>query len=77
VQGSQRNCPDMRKPREKKGFCSGEDRNRTTCKFPGKKPVFQNEAAKNLTRAAASVGFEIVSRKKMQLSRVAERTTIT
>ncbi len=32
----QSNWPDMRKTLGKPGFCSGEDRNRTTYKFPGK-----------------------------------------
>jgi len=54
----------MRKPREKKGVLQRRRQDSNNLQIPRKKPVFQNEAAKNLTRAVASVGFEIVSRKK-------------
>jgi hypothetical protein len=46
----QSNWPEMRKTLGKPGFCSGEDRNRTTYKFPGKLAL-RHHARREIRRA--------------------------
>ncbi len=50
----QSNWPDMQKTLGKPGFCSGEDRNRTTCKFPGKLTL-RHHARREIRRAPISL----------------------
>ena len=50
----QSNWPDMRKTLGKPGFCSGEDRNRTTCKSPGKLAL-RHHARREIRRAPISL----------------------
>ena len=54
VQESQSNWPEMRKTLGKPGFCSGEDRNRTTYKFPGKLTL-RHHARREIRRAPISL----------------------
>ena len=54
VQESQSNWPEMRKTLGKPGFCSGEDRNRTTYKFPGKLAL-RHHARREIRRAPISM----------------------
>ncbi|MEY3173135.1 MAG: hypothetical protein RLZZ436_1049 [Planctomycetota bacterium] len=60
----------------KTGFCSGEDRIRTTYKFPGKNRVSKMRRRK-IRRAQLHLLVLKLYPEKMRLSRVAERTTIT
>ena len=54
VQESQSNWPEMRKTLGKPGFCSGEDRNRTTYKSPGK-IALRHYARREIRRAPISM----------------------
>ena len=54
VQESQSNWQEMRKTLGKPGFCSGEDRNRTTYKFPGKLAL-RHHARREIRRAPISL----------------------
>ena len=50
----QSNWPEMQKTLGKPGFCSGEDRNRTTHKFPGKLTL-RHHARREIRRAPISL----------------------
>jgi hypothetical protein len=54
AQESQSNWPDIRKTLGKPGFCSGEERNRTTYKFPGKLTL-RHHARREIRRAPISL----------------------